>query len=130
MIHARGIGESFGLACGEFSIRNKPIITYGLSPQRSHLDILGDKALKYKGPKELEKIFLEFDKDWSAKQNWDCYSENFSPAPVMKKFDDVFLKIASGNAGIEKHFSIEDKCAIQYDRAQKKLRSLSRKLYL
>ncbi len=28
MIHARNIGESFGLSCAEFSIRNKPVITY------------------------------------------------------------------------------------------------------
>ena len=40
MLHARGIGESFGLACGEFSIKGKPVITYALSPQRSHTSTL------------------------------------------------------------------------------------------
>lgn len=29
MIHARVEGESFGLACAEFSLRNKPVITWG-----------------------------------------------------------------------------------------------------
>lgn len=127
MIHARGIGESFGIACGEFSIRNKPVITYALSPQRSHIDILGRKAIKYKGPKEIEKIFLNFDKNWSASQNWDCYSEKFSPASVMKKFDEIFLQNSLRNIDT---FSLGDKCAVQYFRARKKLRSLSRKLYL
>ena len=127
MLHARGIGESFGLACGEFSIRNKPVITYALSPQRSHLDILGDKAIGYRGPRELEKILLGFDKDWSANQNWDCYSEKFSPEPVMKKFDNVFLQDGQGYTNM---ISITDRCVVQYYRARKKLRSLSRKLYL
>jgi hypothetical protein len=60
MIHARGIGESFGLACGEFSMHNKPVITYALSPQRNHIDTLGSKAILYKGPEELKRIFLGF----------------------------------------------------------------------
>lgn len=63
--------EKNRIQCGEFSIRNKPVITYALSPQRSHLDILGDKTLKFRGPKEIEKILLDFDKKWSEKQNWD-----------------------------------------------------------
>lgn len=128
MIHARGIGESFGLACGEFSIRNKPVITYALSPQRSHLDILGDKAIKYRGPKEIERILFGFDKTWSAGQHWDCYSEQFLPSPVMKKFKDVFL--SSNKSLTATELTAADKCAIQYYRARKKLRSLSRKLYL
>jgi hypothetical protein len=129
MIHARGIGESFGLACGEFSIRNKPVITYALSPQRSHIDTLGSKAIKYKGPKELEKIFLEFDKDWSANQNWDCYSEKFSPIPVMKKFDTVFLRNSPSGTAITP-ITFGDRCVVRYYRVRKKLRSLSRKFYL
>ena len=127
MIHARGIGESFGLACGEFSIRNKPVITYALSPQRSHLEILGHKAIKYKSPQEIERIFLDFDKVWSANQNWDCYSEKFSPVPVMKKFDKIFLQNSSTETVA---ITISDNCIIQYYRARKKLRSLSRKFYL
>jgi len=129
MIHARGIGESFGLACGEFSIRNKPVITYALSPQRNHIDTLGSKATQYKGPKELENIFLEFDRDWSASQNWDCYSEKFSPLPVMKKFDEVFLQNGSNRAN-KINISVVDRSVVQYYRLRKKLRSLSRKFYL
>jgi uridine kinase/ribulose-5-phosphate 4-epimerase/fuculose-1-phosphate aldolase len=36
MLHARKVGESFGLAPAEFSIRNKPVITYANSIERSH----------------------------------------------------------------------------------------------
>ena len=91
MLHARALGESFGLACGEFSIRNKPIITYELSPHRSHIDILGNKALLYKNKMELYNIIINFDRDYIKKLDWNCYSEVFSPKIVMKKFNSVFL---------------------------------------
>ena len=32
MLHARKLGESFGLACWEFSIANKPVLTYANLP--------------------------------------------------------------------------------------------------
>jgi len=129
MIHARGIGESFGLACGEFSMHNKPVITYALSPQRNHIDVLGSKAILYKGPKDLSEIFLNFDKVASQKQNWDCYSRDFSPSAVMKKFASVFLdEKALKRAEIE--VSPLDRVVVQGKRFRKKLRSLSRKLYL
>jgi hypothetical protein len=129
MIHARGIGESFGLACGEFSMHNKPVITYALSPQRNHIDVLGSKAILYKGPKELSEILLNFDKAASQKQNWDCYSRDFSPSAVMKKFQSVFLSDEAMKRA-EINISSLDKAAIQGKRFRKKLRSLSRKLYL
>lgn len=129
MIHARGIGESFGLACGEFSIHNKPVITYALSPQRNHIDVLGAKAILYKGPRDLRKIFLDFDKSWYQKQDWDCYTQEFSPNPVMKRFASVFLeKAAQKCQDIE--IGIADQALVQARRFRKKIRSLSRKLYL
>ena len=129
MIHARGIGESFGLACGEFSMHNKPVITYALSPQRNHIDVLGSKAILYKGPKDLAEIFLKFDKRAVRKQNWDCYSQDFSPAAVMKKFQSVFL---SDDAVRQAEIRVNafDRAVSQGKRLRKKLRSLSRKLYL
>jgi hypothetical protein len=129
MIHARGIGESFGLACGEFSMHNKPVITYALSPQRNHIDVLGKKAIGYRGPKELETIFLNFDQAWVQKQDWDCYSLEFSPSVVMKKFSSVFL---DANALKQKEIDITpvDRALVQGKRFRKKLRSLSRRLYI
>ena len=126
MIHARGIGESFGLACGEFSIKNKPVITYALSPQRSHIEILNKKAILYKGRKDLEKILRNFNPKIQLEQNWDAYSEKFSPKPVMEKFRDVFLD------STEQHLTIGplDKLALQTYRWQRKVRNLSKKFYL
>lgn len=129
MIHARGIGESFGIACGEFSILNKPIMTYELSPQRSHLEILGSKALLYRGPRELEQLIMGFDQNWARSQDWDCYSKEFSPQAVMNKFDSVFIK-----PDIVKpapiNYGFNDLFNIQLRRLTRKGRSLSRKYHL
>lgn len=89
MLHARTVGETFGLAVAEFSIKNKPVITYG-GPMResAHLQMLSDKAIIYKDYNDLVKILNEFkpiDKDWNA------YTA-YSPEKVMLQFDSVFLK--------------------------------------
>ena len=128
MIHARGIGESFGIACGEFSIKGKPVITYAFSPQRSHIEILGDKGIFYQGRKDLEHILLGFTRQIQFQKNWDAYSEHFSPAAVMQKFNEIFIQ-----AG--KHSAIPtlgwwDRLALTKYRFLRKIRNLRKKLYL
>jgi hypothetical protein len=127
MMHARGIGESFGLACGEFSIKNKPVITYALSPQRSHIEILGDKAILYKGKRELEQILLAFDRNVQHSQNWDAYSRDFSPSAIMPKFDSTFIKGSIFDPKIVTRF---DRFAIGGYRFNRKLRNLSKKAFI
>lgn len=89
MLHARLRGETFGLAVGEFSSLNKPVITYGLSEERAHLEILGDRALVYTSSEELVNkimIFRHLDT-----KDYDAYSKLYNPATVMRKFESVFL---------------------------------------
>jgi len=126
MIHARGIGESFGLACGEFSIKNKPVMTYAMSPQRSHIEILGEKALLYKGKKDLEVLLMNFNRKLQYLKNWDAYSKDFSPKIIMSKFDDVFIKGSSFEIGLLNNI---DKFAIATYRLNRKIRNLSKKYY-
>jgi len=61
MIHARSEGETFGLACGEFAISNKPIITckYG---DLAHIEILKEKAIIYTNQSDLYDILTNFNK--------------------------------------------------------------------
>ena len=127
MLHARGIGESFGLACGEFSIKGKPVITYALSPQRSHIEILGDKAILYKGKKDLAAIFQNFNRKIQTEKNWDAYSKNFSSKEVMRKFEEVFI-LGKNLSDIK--ISLLDRTVIQKYRFERKLRNLKKKLYL
>lgn len=95
MLHARIDGETFGLAVGEFSAMNKPIITFDIDQpfyDKSHLHILGNKAIIYRSPKELIKILMTLDKTLIASRQWDAYSERFSPFQVMRIFDEVFVR--------------------------------------
>src|ERR1035437_1507418 len=72
MIHARSRGETFGIACGEFSSLNKPVITYGASPEKAHIDMLGNKGLYYYSERDLDFLFNNFIKDET--KDWDAYS--------------------------------------------------------
>lgn len=88
MIHARHEGESFGLACGEFSLRNKPVITWYGSQERNHIEVLGDKGIYYNNKEELLDLLNNFKVDNSI--DWNCYRE-FNPAAVMDIFKKTYL---------------------------------------
>lgn len=90
MIHARTVGESFGMACGEFSLRNKPVVTWFGSLERSHIDILDNKGIYYNNKEDLLNIFLNMSHNDTKNKNWNCY-EDYSPEKVMKQFKDVYL---------------------------------------
>jgi hypothetical protein len=90
MIHARSRGETFGIACGEFSSLNKPVITYGASPEKAHIDMLGNKGLYYYSERDLDFLFNNFIKDET--KDWDAYSFDYSPKIVMTKFKRVFIE--------------------------------------
>lgn len=87
MIHARQRGESFGLAIAEFSMRNKPILTWNGGTDRAHLDILKNNCYLYNNENELYNIFNNFT---YIEKDWNMYKE-FSPEEVMKKFKNVFI---------------------------------------
>jgi glycosyltransferase involved in cell wall biosynthesis len=91
MIHARERGETFGLAIAEFSSKNKPVITYYNSPERCHIDILGDKGLYYTDYTSLYNILSNIHLSDIKDKNWNCY-QNFTPENIMNKFNQVFLK--------------------------------------
>lgn len=91
MLHARLQGESFGIACGEFSILNKPVITCdaGFIKERSHIEILGNKGIYYSNYAQLEKIIGNYSKKLNF--DWDAYSQEYNPVAVMSKFKEVFI---------------------------------------
>lgn len=91
MIHARNIGESFGLSCAEFSIRNKPVITYFNSLERNHIDTLGEKGIYYENKQDIDYIFLNLDKKEINELQWNCY-QDYTPEKVVQKFNDIYLK--------------------------------------
>lgn len=93
MIHARIQGETFGLACGEFALAGKPIITYALSSERTHLQILKHLALTYTSISELDFLIRNFD---TLRSHINMRGTNpyvaYSPENVMRTFAKVFLE--------------------------------------
>lgn len=91
MLHGRARGETFGLTIAESSTLNKPVITFGDSPERNHIDILGDTGIYYSDYNSLVNILSNISVTDIKDKNWNCYTE-FTPKNVMKKFNDIFLK--------------------------------------
>jgi len=95
MIHARYRGETFGLSIGEFSVRNRPIITCKTGVELEHIRILGDCALLYESKEDLIRIFHNILHIKSGRENWRAYGI-FTPEYVMRLFKaQVFDKIES-----------------------------------
>jgi len=90
MLHARARGETFGLACGEFAITKKPIITYGRSPERAHIDILGGACSTYTTAEEL--VALVESGRWRKDMTNNGYLQ-YTPEAVMPIFRSVFLTL-------------------------------------
>jgi glycosyltransferase involved in cell wall biosynthesis len=86
MLHARSDGETFGIAVGEFSSMNKPVITTR-SGDSAHIEILGSKGTLYTGPEDLTQILTQFK---VTEGDWNAYRE-YTPAKVMGIFNNIFL---------------------------------------
>lgn len=92
MIHARTRGETFGLAIAEFSILNKPVITFSGSPERAHLEMLRDNCFQYSNFESLFSILKNLNKykKISSNKYYESYSK-FNAETVMELFDKRFL---------------------------------------
>ena len=90
MIYGRSLGESFGLACGEFAIENKPVISYKFNRHRSHkYNISANFFREYSSFSTLSKIILNFKKE-GIKKTKSKYALN-KPKKIMKLFKKYFL---------------------------------------
>jgi hypothetical protein len=89
MLWARSDGETFGLAIGEFSIKNKPVL-YCKSGALSHVHLLQDKGILY-NENNLQDILVNFNKEEMEKQDWNAYRD-YTPEKVMQIFKKVFIE--------------------------------------
>ncbi len=96
LLHARKGGETFCLACAEFALKDKPVITYAKSPQQGHIAILGKQALYYRGAEDLTALLLAFDPA-TAPSAKAIYLERFAPGPVMQAFRQRLIEPALKN---------------------------------
>ena len=105
MIHSRLDGEIFSQAIAEFSICNKPIVTWtGLVRNKDdkiirepvydtgHHEVLRESGIYYHGPTDLQKILTGITHSYVAANDWDVYKNKYSPERIMRQFDNVFIK--------------------------------------
>tara|TARA_E500000331_G_scaffold357951_1_gene421800 strand:- start:11 stop:985 length:975 start_codon:yes stop_codon:yes gene_type:complete len=88
MLHARNIGETFGIAVGEFAVNNKPVITCRSNIHNAHIDNLENKAILYSNQIELFNIFSNIQNILYSRNDWKAYSD-FSANKVITKFSDI-----------------------------------------
>lgn len=90
MIHARAIGESFGIAIAEFLSMNKPVLAWEGGNDLNHTAMLKDSGLLYSHT-NVEGKMLSI-RDFIGKEDWSKRTQEFTPELVMQKFNQVFLK--------------------------------------
>jgi hypothetical protein len=88
---ARQNGETFGIAIGEFSTLNKPVIaTANCGGDLCHVSLLKDKAIWYNNQNDLAEILLNFNPEIESKKDWNAYRE-YTPEKVIQIFKKIYL---------------------------------------
>lgn len=86
LLHARHRGETFGLTVLEYMSKQKPIFTYGLSPEKNHYSLLSNQGIIYNDREQLISSIINFKKHNVEYKKLD----EFTPEKVIKKFKSVY----------------------------------------
>lgn len=89
MIHAREMGESFGLAMMEFLFHNKPVLAWEEGVDKNHVRTLQPFDLLYDEDDVEQRMISLLDK---PKMNYAQVTVDYTPEKVMKKFNEVFIQ--------------------------------------
>jgi hypothetical protein len=85
------LGHTFGIAMGEFSVNNKPIICYNQHMwNTAHLDILKEKGIYFSDEGTLYDILTMFDPEIYRNRDNNQYRE-YNPNDVMQIFKNIFI---------------------------------------
>lgn len=92
MIYGRSLGESFGLACAEFAINSRDIISYKFNRHQSHkFNIPKKNFLEYKSYNTLYKILLNYNRK-KSKSSYQTKYRKYLKIRTMQSFNKFFLK--------------------------------------
>ena len=91
MIHARAMGESFGLAIAEFLYHDKPVIAWPGGGDQNHTKMIGDSGLWYNTPEELYHLLISV-KQENHNGKYSRLVEKYAPEKVINKFNQVFIE--------------------------------------
>lgn len=89
MIHARNLGESFGLSVAEFLYFNKPVLSWEGGFDRNHVNWLEKYDLLYKDQADLYNRLLDLPNKVGLE--YSRIVREYNPTSVMNKFHEVFL---------------------------------------
>ncbi len=89
MIHAREMGETFGIAMMEFLSFNKPVLAWENGNDLNHVGVLQPFDLLYNSDNVAEKIYDLVDNRRSF--DFSTVVAEYTPANVMNKFNEVFF---------------------------------------
>jgi hypothetical protein len=87
-LHARSIGESFGLSVCEPLFHNKPTFAYNGGDDKHHMMVLDGTGLLYNDENDLVTKLLNLN---SFNRDYHSLVAKFNPTTVMGKFKEVFL---------------------------------------
>ena len=90
MLWARVVGETFGLAIGEFSSKNKPVFVTDNVKDKAHVEILKDKGIWYTEA-TLKDLLIGFNKETYKNKDLNAYND-YTPEKVMEQFKNVFIE--------------------------------------
>jgi len=88
MIHARTLGESFGLSVCESLFYDRPVLSWEKGHDLNHVEILKDTGLLYNRENLEEKIMSLPSR---TKEQYRHLVEPFSGVNVMPQFEKVFI---------------------------------------
>lgn len=93
MIHARRMGESFGLAICEFLAAGKPVFAFAGGADQHHVDLLKNTGNLYTSINDLNNLIAGFNplKEYARCSEYRKIVEPFLPDNVMRKFKEVFI---------------------------------------
>jgi hypothetical protein len=91
MLHCQELGETQGLSILEFSLYNKPVITWNGGRCKQHLINLKGKGILFANLIELEQILRNFSRSKYKDFNGSEIVSPFLPETVMDKFKTVFI---------------------------------------
>ena len=89
MIHARNLGESFGLSICDFLFHDKPVLSWEGGFDRNHVLMLKDYDLLYNENNVKQKMI---DLKNKPKMDYKGIVAPYTPEKVMAKFNEVFIK--------------------------------------
>lgn len=89
MLYGRDGGETFGLACAEFSLAGKPVICRAKERCDFHLTTLKDLKVTHNNILELLDILLHWKNKEAQKKRKENGYEYYTPERVMKIFEGL-----------------------------------------